>query len=85
MSQNNVSIPNPPDVVTILWVRNPLRPGSPRTIVEATVIGEAGLCNRFLQTNRRLRRAEECLLGIGFERISEERLGVFGVSVFVRQ
>ncbi|WLD94419.1 hypothetical protein [Alkalihalobacillus sp. AL-G] len=80
---NNVSIPRPPDVVTILWERNPLNQRAPRTIVEATVIGSAAPCNRFLGSGESLARAENCLLDNGFKRISEDRLGVFGVSVFV--
>jgi hypothetical protein len=44
----NVSIPRPPDVVTILWERNPLDRQAPRTVVEATVIGSAKPCGRLL-------------------------------------
>ncbi|MCM3774143.1 hypothetical protein M3225_27395 [Priestia aryabhattai] len=81
----NVSIPQPPDVVTILWQRNPLDIRAPRTIVEATVIGNARPCRRLLQTGDVYRIAVECLLDNGFEQVFSERLGVFGVSVFVRE
>ena len=47
----DVSIPQPPDIVTILWQRNPLDLQAPRTIVEATIIGSARPCRRLLQTN----------------------------------
>ncbi|WP_257351497.1 hypothetical protein [Pseudalkalibacillus decolorationis] len=80
---SNVSIPRPPDVVTILWERNPLNPRSPRTIVEATVIGSSEPCKRFLKSGQSFVRAEECLLDNGFKKVDEERLGVFGVSLFV--
>ncbi|WP_442597906.1 hypothetical protein [Neobacillus sp. D3-1R] len=82
---SNVSIPRPPDVVTILWQRNPLHPHSPRTIVEATVIGSADPCNRFLRTGEIYACAKECLLENDFTKVFEERLGVFGLSVFVRE
>ncbi|NRD79169.1 hypothetical protein HPT25_17565 [Bacillus sp. BRMEA1] len=81
---NDVSIPRPPDVVTILWERNPLDRQAPRTIVEASVIGSADGCSRFLRTGRRYTSARNCLLDNGFEQILSESFGVFGVSVFVR-
>lgn len=79
---DSVFIPRPPDVVTILWERNPLRPQSSRTIVEATVIGSADSCK--LSTGKCYRKAVNCLLSNDFVRVSNTRLGVFGVSVFVR-
>ena len=79
---DSVSIPRPPDVVTILWERNPLRPQSPRTIVEATVIGSADSCK--LSTGTSYRKAVNCLLSNEFVRISNTCFDVFGVSVFVR-
>ncbi|MFC0272628.1 hypothetical protein ACFFIX_14425 [Metabacillus herbersteinensis] len=82
---SNVSIPRPPDVVTILWERNPLKRRAPRTIVEATVIGNADPCDRFLENGEQLVCAEDCLLDNGFKKVFEERLGVFGLSVFVRE
>lgn len=75
----------PPDVVTILWQRNPLSLTSPRTIVEATVIGSANPCIRDLRNGKRYVCAEDCLLANGFEKIFEERLGLFGLAVFVRE
>jgi hypothetical protein len=84
-STSNVSIPRPPDVVTILWQRNPLDRRAPRTIVEATIIGNAEPCQRFLQTGKRYRKAANCLLNNGFEQVTNERLGVFGIAVFVRE
>jgi hypothetical protein len=82
----NLFIPRPPDVVTILWSKNPLQPRSPRTIVDANVFGNAAPCNRFLQPGKRYLHAKDCLLENGFKRVFEERLGsVFGLSVFVRQ
>lgn len=81
---SEVSIPRPPDVVTILWERNPLRERAPRTIVEATVIGSADPCQRFLRANERFVCAEDCLLDNGFRKVCEQRLGVFGVALFVR-
>ena len=82
--KENVSIPRPPDVVTILWQRNPLDRRAPRTIVEATVIGSARPCQQLLQNGKRYRTAAECLLDNGFKQITNERLGVFGIAVFVR-
>ena len=79
---DSVSIPRPPDVVTILWERNPLRPQSSRRIVEATVIGSADSCK--LSTGTCYRKAVNCLLSNDFVRVSNTRLGVFGISVFVR-
>ena len=81
----DVSIPQPFDVVTILWQRNPLDIQAPRTIVEATIIGNARPCRRLLQTGDIYRSAVNCLLDNGFEQLFSERLGVFGVSVFVRE
>lgn len=81
---DNVLIPRPPDVVTILWERNPLDRQAPRTIVEASVIGSARGCRSRLQPGRSYRRARRCLLANGFRQVSSEHLGVFGVSVFVR-
>jgi hypothetical protein len=83
---SRVSVPRQPDVVTILSQRNPLRRRSPRTIVEASVIGSAKPCKRFLRDNERFSCAEECLLDNGFKKVSEENLGgVYKVSVFVRE
>ncbi|MFP8644785.1 MULTISPECIES: hypothetical protein [Priestia] len=73
----NVSIPRPP--------RNPLDRQVPRTVVEATVIGSAKPCGRLLAQGQRYRSAAHCLLDHGFEQITAERLGVFGVAVFVRE
>ena len=81
----DVSIPQPFDVVTILWQRNPLDIQAPRTIVEATIIGNARPCGRLLQTGDNYRIAVKCLLDNEFEQVFSERLGVFGVSVFVRE
>jgi hypothetical protein len=82
---NNVSIPRAPDVVTILWQRNPLQPRSSRTIVNASVIGSASPCTRFLRNGVRYVNARDCLLNNGFQIITNERFSVFGVTVFVRQ
>ncbi|MEE3897155.1 hypothetical protein [Priestia megaterium] len=81
----DVSIPQPPDIVTILWQRNPLVIRAPRTIVKTTIIGSARPCQRLLQTGDSYRMAVKCLLDNGFEQVFSERLGVFGVSVFVRE
>jgi hypothetical protein len=81
---DNVSIPRPPDVVTILWERNPLERQAPRTIVAATMIGSANPCGLKLQPGDRFRSARRCLLANGFEEIVNERFGVFGTAVFVR-
>lgn len=80
---NSVSIPRPPDVVTILWVRNPLKPGSSRRIAEATVIGSAEPCN--LSTGKCYGKAVNCLLENDFVKVSNNDYGVFGVAVFVRE
>ncbi|MFZ3591210.1 hypothetical protein ACOI1C_18690 [Bacillus sp. DJP31] len=80
-----VSIPRQPDVVTILSVRNPLRRRAARRIVEATVIGNARPCGRFLRENERLSLAKKCLLDNGFEKVFEEKSGVYKVSVFIRE
>jgi hypothetical protein len=82
---NNVSIPRAPDVVTILWQRNPLQPRSSRTIVNTSVIGSASPCARFLRNGDRYVNARDCLLNNGFQIITNERFSVFGVTVFVRQ
>ncbi|MGE7603481.1 hypothetical protein ACQKL5_13485 [Peribacillus sp. NPDC097675] len=79
---NSVSIPRPPDVVTILWERNPLKPQSSRRIVEASVIGSAEPCK--LSTGRCYRKAVNCLLDNGFVRVTNTHYDVFGVAVFVR-
>lgn len=79
---NSINIPRPPDVVTILWQRNPLRPLEPRTIVQATVIGSADPCK--LKEGRQLRQAVTCLLANRFLLVFNLDLGVFGISVFVR-
>ncbi|XJZ28915.1 hypothetical protein ACF5W4_09060 [Bacillota bacterium Lsc_1132] len=84
-SSSHVSIPRPPDVVTILWSRNPLRPRSFRTIVDAAVIGSADPCRRFLRSGQRYVDARDCLLQNGFRLVSQQRFSVFGVAVFVRQ
>lgn len=84
-SGNNVGIPMPPDVVTILWQRNPLCLTAPRTIVESTVIGSAQPCVRTLRTGKRFVCAEDCLLANGFKKVFEQRFGVFGLAVFVRE
>ncbi|WML44729.1 hypothetical protein [Neobacillus sp. PS3-40] len=81
---NNVSIPRPPDIVTVLWVRNPLQPRSFRTIVDASIVGRATPCTRFLGNGDRFVDARDCLLNNGFQIISRQRFGVFGVTVFVR-
>jgi hypothetical protein len=85
IGSGGVSIPQPPDIVTILWQRNPLDIQAPRTIVEATIIGSARPCQRLLQTGDSYRIAVKCLLDNGFEQVFSERLGAFGVSVFVRE
>ncbi|KZZ82683.1 hypothetical protein [Bacillus sp. SJS] len=85
IGNQSVSIPKPPDSVTILWQRNPLDRRAPRTIVEASVIGSAKPCQRLLQNGMRYRDAAECLRSNGFEQITSERLGVFGLAVFVRE
>jgi hypothetical protein len=82
---NNVSIPRPPDIVTILWERNPLQPNSPRTIFETSVIGSASPCEHFLTAGTRYVNAKDCLLRNGFQIISRQRFNVFGVTVFLRQ
>jgi hypothetical protein len=82
----NVSIPKSPDVVTVLWSRNPLQQRAPRTIVDSAVIGSADPCNRSLRNGQKFVCAEDCLLDNGFKKVFEEKLGsVFGLAVFVRQ
>ncbi|MGZ4159387.1 MAG: hypothetical protein ACXVNF_01115 [Neobacillus sp.] len=81
---SNVSIPRPPDVVTILWQRNPLNPESPRTIIQSNVIGSSHPCERLLEPGDLFVRARDCLLANGFRRVFQERFGVFGISVFLR-
>ncbi|SFC64794.1 hypothetical protein SAMN05443252_10560 [Bacillus sp. OV322] len=82
---NCQNTPREPDVVTILWQRNPLRLLEPRTIVEATIIGSANPCRNDLDEGSRLRDAVACLLRSGFLLVSSTDLGIFGVSVFIRQ
>lgn len=82
---NNVGIPMPPVIVTILWQRNPLSRRNPRTIIEASIIGNLTRCQNFLRPGSLLVDAEDCLERHGFRLLSEERLGVFGISVFARQ
>lgn len=81
----NVSIPKPPDVVTILWQRNPLDLTAPRTIVQSSIIGSSRPCTRLLADDKTYSAARDCLLRNGFKQLSSDRLGVFGVSLFVRQ
>ncbi|OIK09912.1 hypothetical protein [Bacillus sp. MUM 13] len=84
MSKSPIT-PRQPDVVTILWQRNPLRPLQPRTIVDATIIGSAKPCRNDLDEGSRLRDAVACLLRNGFLMVSSTDLGIFGASVFIRQ
>jgi hypothetical protein len=85
ITMSNVSIPREPDVVTILWQCNPLRPGSAATILEAQIVGRAIPCTRFLRQHQSLCSAKDCLLDKGFKEVFEEDFGVFGISVFVRE
>lgn len=71
-----------PDFVFIFWQVQ--EPNATRRIVEATIIGSAHPCERFLEANDRLSRARDCLLENGFRRVFQERLDDFGVSVFIR-
>lgn len=73
-----------PDIVFIIWRRNPNNPGASRRIVQATVFGSANPCANCLDENDRFSRAQRCLLNSGFMRQFQERFGDFGVSVFVR-
>lgn len=82
---SNFSINRPPDVVTVMWQRNPLRDNSPRMIVEANVIGSVDPCENLLRRGRRLSSAEECLLDNGFRVKYENRYGVFGITLYVRK
>ncbi|CRK83524.1 hypothetical protein [Neobacillus massiliamazoniensis] len=84
MTISNVSIPRPPDVVLIVWARNPLSPTSSRRIVETAVNGSARPCNSLLVPDNRYTRARDCLFENGFEQVFQGRRGVFGISVFVR-
>lgn len=77
-----MTTPRPLDIVTILWKRNPLRPLSPRTIEEATVLGSPGSCP--LLAGIRYRDAAMCLLSIKFVEVSNTNCFFTGVSVFVR-
>lgn len=78
----SVTIPRPPDVVTILWQRNPLMLLTPPTIVKAAVIGSANSCN--LKPGDPLIPAAICLLTNRFVLVSNIDLGIFGISEFVR-
>ncbi|CAH0320563.1 hypothetical protein SRABI84_05245 [Peribacillus simplex] len=81
---DNVFIPNPPDVVTILWERSPFEKEAPRTIREATVIGSANPCQKKLVPGKRFNKARSCLLENGFEEIVSDSFFLHGISVFVR-
>jgi hypothetical protein len=82
---SNFSINRPPDVVTVLWQRNPLQDYSPRMIVNANVIGSAEPCPNLLSRGERFSRASECLLENRFKIVYRERFGAFGVAVFIRK
>ncbi|MCI1590024.1 MULTISPECIES: hypothetical protein [Heyndrickxia] len=80
----NDMIPKPPDVVTIVSERNPLNPKSPRTIVEVTIIGEAGKCERFLRSSEPYQTAAKGLIRSGFDKICEQNSDIYGVTIFSR-
>lgn len=82
---SNFSINRPPDVVTVMWQKNPLRDHSPRMIVETNVIGSVDPCESLLRRGRRLSSAEECLLDNGFKVKYENHYGVFGITLFIRK
>ncbi len=80
----NVFIPRAPDVVTILWERNPLHSRPVRTIVDSSIIGNANPCTRNLRNGQRLMDASDCLEANGVRLISQRSTGVFGISIFLR-
>ncbi|RSK26609.1 hypothetical protein EJF36_06915 [Bacillus sp. HMF5848] len=63
--EGNLRIPRPPDVVTIVFERNPFT--GVLEIVGATVIGSARPCQRLLDEGDSVKRAANCLLKNGFE------------------
>ncbi|MFN0220269.1 hypothetical protein [Paenibacillus sp. KR2-11] len=71
-------IPQPPDVVTLRVVRNPLT--GRREITGSSVIGSAAPCTSLLTAGSRLGPAVRCLVRSGFPLIAR----VPGVLVFRR-
>lgn len=82
---SNFSINRPPDVITVLWQRNPLIDRGPRIIITGTVIGSAEPCPNLLSRGERYRRAAECLIDNGFTVEYEESFDSIGVSVLIRE
>ncbi|PYI54844.1 hypothetical protein [Paenibacillus flagellatus] len=78
---SRVRIPAQPDLVLIAWIRNPLVPGSRRTITAVRVIGSARPCVDLLRPGRRLSAALRCLRRNGFVVVVSERTS--NVSGFV--
>jgi len=68
-----ITIPREPDLVLVTWERNPLRPGSPRTITAARVIGSSRPCTALLATGSPLRAALACLKRNGFKIVVSKR------------
>jgi hypothetical protein len=62
----NPRIPRQPDLVLITWTRNPLVPGSARTISAVRVIGSAKPCRSLLVPGAQLLPALRCLKRNGF-------------------
>lgn len=66
IAMSNFGIPEQPDLVLIAWERNPLIPGSKKTITAARVIGSASPCRSKLVENALLFVALKCLKRNGF-------------------
>lgn len=74
-----------PNVVTIIWQRNPLDRHAKQTIASVCITGFFKPCHFLLQEGKRYKDAVECLESKGFEQITNERFGTFGVAVFVNK
>lgn len=81
----NARVTRMPNVVTIIWKRNPLDRQAKQTIASVSITGFFKPCHSALQEGKRYKDAVECLVTKGFEQITNERFGTFGISVFVHK
>ncbi len=61
-ARSDVQLTRQPDLVLIVWTRNPLNPGSSSRIVSTAVIGSAQPCKSLLKPGERLSNALNCLI-----------------------
>ncbi|MFC5471938.1 hypothetical protein ACFPPD_24985 [Cohnella suwonensis] len=80
-----ITIPRQPDLVLVAWTRNPLVPGSKRTITDSRVSGSSRPCTCLLKPNLLLRPAANCLKLNDFRVISSDKTtAVSGLALLQR-